>query len=759
MLNFKTIAGVLLAGTACFAASGAGADTIETVVVTGTRAQGHTEANSPVPISVYDAERLATSGFSDIGRALDAISPSVNVSRAQTTASAANTRSITLKGMAPDQVLVLIDGKRWQPSSVLVFNNAVGRGSAPYDLGAIPLNAVERIEVLDDSAAAQYGSDAIAGVVNIILKSNGAGGLYGAQTGITDAGDGFNYDVTGSQGIDLGDGHLTLTGDVRHQDITNRAGPDPRNGGKIDQQAGDPRALDIGFTANAGYAITDDVDSYGSLIVSRRDSVSAPTFRVAGSSPIYPNGFLPEVNPLIWNVTAIGGLKADLGSGLTADLSNSFGFNSAHFDVHNTANDALGLASPTDFYSGTLEYDQDTVNLIVNRDLADILAAGNIAGGLEYRFEHYMITPGTPLSFEQGGAQGFPGFAPRIPVDNSRNAVGLFLDGEAKPVKWLTLGAAGRYDHYSDFGDALTWKATARADLLDWFALRGSLGTGFRAPSLPQQYFSSVVSQITTTGALTRTGTYQVRDPIAIALGATPLKPEKSRDYSAGAVFHPLDNLLVTADWYDIDVRDRIVLSDTLKGPDVTAILLANGVTDVQQVQFFTNAAHTRTEGYEFSASYAVTLDDSNALDAGVQYGQYRTRLLSLAPNPALPSLPLLGATSTGLLISAQPLDKLTSSLTLTHESFAATVNIDHYGPWVSAPLGVAQRFGDKTLFDLLGRVAVTDAIQLSAGVLNVGNAYPDAVTGGGAIGLPFGDEAPFGVNGRSYFAKIQIAN
>jgi iron complex outermembrane receptor protein len=755
----RTITSVLLAGAAALAIPAAHADPVETVVVTGTRAGGHTEANSAVPISVYDDTRLASSGFNDIGQALDSISPSVNMSHSQTSPSAANTRSITLKGMAPDQVLVLVNGKRWQPSSVMVFNNAVGHGSVPYDLGAIPLSAVDRIEILNDSAAAQYGSDAIAGVVNVILKSNSSGGLYGAQAGITDVGDGFTYDLSGSQGFDLGDGHLTLSGDIRHQDITNRATPDPRNGNKIDQGVGDPRALEIGFAADAGYTIRDGIDAYGSLIVSRRDSQSGPTFRLPGTSPLYPNGFLPLVNPEIWDVTAITGVRADLGGGFKADFSNSFGFNSAHFDVHNTANNALGLASPTDFYSGTLEYDQDTVNLAVSRDLADMLFAGNVAAGLEFRTEHYQITPGSALSYQQGGAQGFPGFSPRLPVDNSRNAVSVFLDGEAKPIHWLTLGAAGRYDHYSDFGDSLTAKGTARVDITDWAALRGSLGTGFRAPSLPQQYFSSVVSQITTTGAITRTGTYQVNDPIAAALGARPLKPEKSHNYSAGVVIHPLEDFLVSADWYQINVSDRIILSDQLKGPVVSAILAANGVTDVQQVQFFTNAAHTRTQGYEFSASYRISLEGGYTLDAGLQYGQYRTQLLNLASNPVLPSLPYLGATSTGLLISAQPLDKLTSSLTFTHDIFSATVNVDHFGPWVSAPLGVTQRFGGKTVLDLIGHANLTDTIQFSAGILNLADTYPDIVTGGNALGLPYGDEAPFGVNGRSYFIRLQIAN
>jgi iron complex outermembrane receptor protein len=753
------LASLMLASTAVANTNGADADSFTEVVVTGTRSEGRTAATSSVPIAVYDSDDLQASGFTDLGRVLDSISPAINMSHSQTSPSAANTRSITMKGMSPDQVLVLINGKRWQTSAVLVFNNAVGRGSAPYDLGAIPLSAVQRIEVLSDSAAAQYGSDAIAGVVNVILKSSTAGGSYTAQTGITDKGDGFNYDFSGSQGLRIGGGgHLTLSGDVRHQDATNRATADPRNGDHIDQQVGDPRALDFGVAADAGIPLTTSSDLFGSLLVSRRDSLSAPTFRLPGASVLYPEGYLPQVNPKIWNLTALAGLHTELGAGIRADLSNSYGYNSARFDVRDTANNTLGAASPTEFYSGTERYAQDTVNLTLRRGWADPLP-GNIAAGLEYRHESYEISPGEPLSYEQGGAQGFPGFAPRIPVDNSRGDGSAFLDLEAQPFQRLTLGAAGRLDHYSDFGSAVTWKATARAEATRWLAIRGSIGTGFRAPSLQQEYFSSVVSQINATGALVRTGTYQIRDPIAQALGATGLTPEKSRNYSAGIVLHPLDTLLFTADWYEINVGNRIVLSDQLSGRAVSAVLIANGITDVQQVQFFTNAAHTRTDGYEISTSYSTSLGGDTSVAANVRYGQYHTTLLQLASNPVLPSLPLLGTISKGLLISAQPANKLTSSATLSHHALALTVNVDRFGPWVSAPLGALQSFGGKTLFDLIGRIDLTRKVSIRAGALNFTNVYPDLVKGASAIGLTYGDEAPFGVNGRSYFVALEVVN
>jgi iron complex outermembrane receptor protein len=740
-------------------ASGDAAKLNELVVVTGTRAQGHTEATSSVPIHVYDSDDLRASGFVDLGRAIEAVSPSINMSHSLTSPSAASTRSITMKGMAPDQVLVLINGKRWQSSAVLVFNNAVGRGSAPYDLGAIPLSAVDHIEVLSDGAAAQYGSDAIAGVVNIILKSNSAGGVYSAQSGLTDRGDGWNYDLAGSQGLSLGGGHLSVSGDVRYQDKTNRAVPDPRNHNIIDQQVGDPRALDTGVALDAAYPILPGTDAYGSLIMSRRDSYSAPTFRLPGTSVLYPGGFLPQVNPLIWNATAIAGVRAAIDGGFSIDLSNSYGYNHSRFDVGNTANNALGAASPTEFHSGALRYSQDTVNLTVTHAIPGDVLPGTLAGGVEYRHELYQIAPGDPVSYQNGGAQGFPGFAPRIPVDNSRNAGSAFLDAEANPLHWLTLGASGRYDHYSDFGRAITWKGSVRAALTEGIALRGSLGTGFRSPSLQQQFFSSVVSQINAAGALLRTGTYQVGDPIAQALGATPLRPEKSRDYSAGVTAQPLPGLLLTADWYRIDVNDRIILGDQLSGTAVTAILRSYGITDVQQVQFFTNAAHTRTDGYELSGAYTTGLGQTTSLQTAAQFGQYHTKLLRLDPNPILPALPLLGTISKGLLISAQPRNKLTSSVTLTHVWLALTADVDRYGPWTSAPLGTVQSFSAKTAVDLSAEVKLGPHAAVSVGAMNVTNTYPDLVRGAQALGLSYGDEAPFGVNGRAYFIALRVTN
>lgn len=327
------------------------------------------------------------------------------------------------------------------------------------------------------------------------------------------------------------------------------------------------------------------------------------------------------------------------------------------------------------------------------------------------------------------------------------------------PVRWLIADVAGRFDHYSDFGDALTWKTNLRANLTDWLALRGAAGSGFRAPSLQQQYFSSVVSQINPSGAIVHTGTYQVNDPIARALGSSALKPEQSQNYTAGAVLTPWPGFSLSGDWYEIDVHNRIALSDTLSGAAVTAVLAAAGVSDVQQAQFFTNAAQTRTQGYEVSANYVAAVWEGAFLQTRVQYGQYRTHLISLAANPAIPALPLLGATSKALLTTAQPTDKLTSSLTLNWEPVSATVSVDHYGPWAAAPIGVVQNFSSKTLLNLVTSYDITDTVQFSAGINNVTDQYPDLLVGAAVTGMGFtyGEESPFGVNGRTYFIRLSL--
>lgn len=758
-LNGSALALVLACGTGAqtWAQSVAPAQ-LDEIVVTGTRSPGRTALESVAPIDVISAAALQKQGYVDVARGLEFLEPSVNFARAATTATAANTRPATLRGLSPDQVLVLVNGKRRHATSILNTNNTVGRGSAGVDLDAIPSAAIERIEILRDGAAAQYGSDAIAGVVNIILKSDREGGDATLQYGQTEAGDGAQVSATGHVGLPLGAGRISLTGELRDQDPTNRALVDQRFG-RVTYRFGDPRvrlfsaALDAEHPLGAG-------ELYGFATYADKRSENAAGFRVPGFSPLYPNGFLPKIQPIIRDGSATLGWRAKLADRWNFDLSHSFGYDHARFEVYDTANVSLGLASPTRFNSGAVTYRQDVTDLTLSTPLA-WGAGGNLAGGLQHRYEAYEIESGEPLAYQGLGADGFAGFNPRNPTNRSRTAYAAFVDLELHPVQPITLGAAVRYDNYDDFGGATTWKASARWQVTDILALRATAGVGFRAPSLQQQYFSAVAGA-TSAGVLVTVGTLPVSDPVARALGAEKLKPERSRNLAGGLVFDPGHGLSFTADAFQIEIDDRIALSEQLAGPAVLAVLKSAGITNFQQVRFFTNAVDTTTRGYELTGRFRHDLPGDVSLNLVAGYGRFETKLDTLRANPVLPTLPLLGGKSILYVTKAQPKDKLTASIELIRGPLSLQLSGARFGTYQSQPLVNPQVFGAKTTVDLSARYAVTPAFHISAGVQNLGDARPDPIADQGLViaatggSFPTGEESPIGVNGRSYFVRLQ---
>ena len=730
----------------------------DAIIVTGTRASGRAALQSSTPIDLISGEQLLDSGYPDLGWALNFLQPSVNFARAATTATAANTKPVTLRGLAPDQTLVLVNGKRWHANAVLNVNNSIGRGSAGVDLDSIPESAIERIEILRDGAAAQYGSDAIAGVVNIILKSNASGGRGELLGSITEEGDGESGLASASAGFGLGDGgHLTLSAVLRHQEATNRAFVDQRLG-RVTYRIGDPKATVANAAFDAALPLGGaELYAFGTL--TRKISNNAAGFRTPGFSPLYPDGFLPIIEPHIWDLGGTVGIRGEIQS-FRADLSYGYGYNKADFDVFNTANVSLGLASPTRFDSGGVTYRQHVVDFTLSRPLDQILAGGNIALGGQYRRESYDIRSGEPDAWFGLGADGFAGFNPRNPTNANRNAYAAFLDVELRPIKPLLLGGALRYDDYDDFGGKTTWRATARFDAAPGAALRGTIGTGFKAPSLQQQYFSAVQGALSR-GQLVTVGTLPVSDPVAAALGAMPLKPERSRNITAGVVFGPFDGFSFTADYFHIRIRDRIALSEQLGGASVAAILAGAGITNFQQIRFFTNAIDTTTEGVEATAHWQGKIAPDTRLTLSAGYGWFKTTLDKLRSNPVLPGLPLLGTKSLLLATEGQPKNKFTFQAGLVHGRFDAQLNLAAFGTYRAAPLVAAQTFGGKEVFDLAAGYELSPGIRLGAGVQNLFDAFPDpiidqaqaiAATGGS---FPTGEETPIGVNGRTYFARL----
>lgn len=730
------------------------------IVVTGTRGQGRPVEKAAAPIDRIGGERIEATGFTDLGRALNFIEPSVNFARAATTATAANTKSITLRGLAPDQTLVLVNGKRRHANSVLNVNNSIGRGAAGVDLDLIPESAIDRIEILRDGASAQYGSDAIAGVVNIILKSDRRGASGWFQGGTTDAGDGDNGVGSATLGLPIGSsGHVTLTGLYRRELPTNRALIDQRFN-RVTYRIGDPDVSLGSFSIDAATGLgTGELYAFGTA--GRKISNNAAGFRVPGFSAAQPNGFLPIIELSIDDYAATFGYRADLGSDIAFDLSQGWGYNQARFKVFDTANVSLGATSPSSFDSGAVRYQQFVTDLTLSKPLT-FLAGGNIAVGGQFRHEKYAIISGEPNAYVGLGADGFSGFNPRNPTDASRDAYAGFIDLELRPLKQILLTGAVRYDHYGDFGGKATWRAGARFEPVEGFALRGTISTGFKAPSLQQQFFSAVQGA-TSAGVLVTVGTLPVTDPAAIALGAQPLKPERSRNISAGAIVTPFPGLSLSGDYFQIILKDRIALSEQLSGTAVVNVLRAAGITNFSQARFFTNAVDTTTEGFEIAARWRTKIGRGVRLNLSAGYGYFKTNLDTLRPNPVLPTLPLLATRSILLLTKGQPIDKFTLSADLQAGRVGITANVAAFGTYSGLPAVNVQQFTAKTTADFGASFRITDWLRLSGGVQNAFDARCDGFADNGLAAVisstggsfPTGEECPIGLNGRSYYARL----
>jgi iron complex outermembrane receptor protein len=735
-------------------ASGVG---VAELVVVGSRGHPRLATETAAPVDVFSSAALEASGQNDLNKVLELAAPSFNYPRTSSGPSVAGARPATLRGLSPDEVLVLINGKRRHASSILNFNNGPFRGAVPVDYGMIPVTAIARVEVLRDGAAAQYGSDAIAGVIDIVLKQESHGGEASVQLGETERGQGRTLILTGQKGLAVGDGgFVTVSGEVRDRGDTNAAEIDPRFG-RVTSTLGDPQTTDVDLVLNAELPLSHDRALYGFVTAGRRYAESSPLFRAPTVAPaFYPNGFLPRVNLDLGDVGADVGARGEAG-GWAWDLSDTFGYSKSDYRVGTSVNTSLGSISPTSFYGGGARYAQDLVDLTLDRSF-QVMAGAHLAAGLEYRWEAYKIVSGDPASYFLAGAQGFPGFHPPTPVDVSRHALSVFLDGELSPVKGLDLGLAGRYEDYSDFGSDTTGKASAFWRVREGLALRATASTGLRAPSLQQQYFSTVTSQLNA-GLLQNVGTFAVSDPISIALGASPLRPEKSTSLSGGVVLTPGHGLMLTLDVYRIDIDDRIALSENLQGPAVTAILLAHGVTNAAVARFFTNASDTRSQGWEATAQWDTQVGPEARLGATFAYGSFDTDVRRLATNPVLPALPLLGAGSIDLVTDAQPRNKAVLDAMLTWRAWRLAAAVTVFGAYrTTNAAGTANiTLEGQTALDLSATWRLRDRYDLQFGVLNATDAYPSRVPGEGT-GRPYPELDPLGTNGREYYMRFTVA-
>jgi iron complex outermembrane receptor protein len=526
-------------------------------VIVGSRAAG-TAAEKAVPVDVFTREQIEdASGTTETNQIVQSLSPSFNFPRPTITDGTDSVRPATLRNLGPDQLLVLVNGKRRHLSALVNVNNSVGRGSSGVDLNAIPSPAIERIEVLRDGAAAQYGSDAIAGVINIVLKSGVDPLTLGVRGGTTTHSDGELLDVNGTWGAAVGRGSINLTAEYRDRNETNRASRDPRDqvvvgdaGSNAVPQPnhhwGDSEATDIIGFLNANIPLNDDATTsfYAFGGWSRRDGSHGGFYRRALQDTnwpqIYPLGFLPLIEPDVEDYSATGGIRGVV-SNVFWDASAQYGHNRFDFNLRNTLNTSLGPTIPpnkTTFYAGGLEFNHFLANLDLTREF-DVGLAGplNVAGGLEYRHENFRQIEGEPDSYRDGGvpnqlggkaapgAQVFPGYRPSNLVDTGRDSYAVYLDFEADVLKTVRIGLAGRFEDYSDFGDTSDGKITLRFQPIQPLVFRAAASTGFRAPSLSQANFSSVSTTFLQVGGVLtpfEVATFRVESPEAAVLGAEP---------------------------------------------------------------------------------------------------------------------------------------------------------------------------------------------------------------------------------------------
>ncbi|HWJ70538.1 MAG TPA: TonB-dependent receptor [Sphingobium sp.] len=760
----------------------------EEIVVTGTRVAGRTRLDTTSPVDVLSGEALRAQGTSELGQALSTIAPSIDFPRSAAVDATDSIRPATLRGLSPDQTLVLINGVRGHASALLNTNGSVGRGASAFDLNTIPTVALDRVEVLRDGASAQYGSDAIAGVINLRLREAREGGgatvSYGQYVTEVEpalssrsAHDGKTVNASAWQGFALGDdGFLTVSGDYLKRNATSRGDIDTRvTPARVTSRFGDPEVEQYTVFANFGAPVGDRWTLYGYGGYQNRDSTGIALPRVPSNpnnvAAIYPDGFLPFINVKSQDINAQLGLRGDVGEWMV-DLNASYGRNILDFHTRDTLNSTYGAASKTDFYSGRLAYDQWTGGVDVTRrlDLGSNRTL-NVALGVEGRREGFKEEAGEPASYDRGplgadvalgsGAQGFAGFRPVDAGKFSRNNIGAYVDLEAQ-LDNLTLGAAGRYEHYSDFGSNGTGKLSIRYDFTPAFALRATASTGFRAPSLQQSNFSFTQSTAIN-GVIVDVRTFPTSNPAAVALGARPLEPEKSTNLSVGSVVR-LGGFEFTVDAYRIHIRDQLALSENLltSNPTVAAILAP---LNVGGGRFFINGISSTAQGVDIVAHYRINTASAGRFDLTAA-GNYNDVTLTKVPiaTGGLAGVTLFSQQRITSLEQGTPSVKGTLTADWSLNNLGATVRANYYGTAIQPAPNVVDyvRTGRHTLIDIEARVKLLDRATLALGANNLFDVYPDRVApmngnnyNAGATAFPY--YSPFGFNGRYVYARVGV--
>lgn len=749
---------------------------IEDIVIVGNRSVKRTKLETPVPVDVINIDKIQRSSPQMTAQdLLNYVVPSFNSVRQSASDGTEHIDPVSLRGIGPDQVLVLLNGKRRHTTSLVNYQNTVGNGSVGTDLSTIPIIAIEKIEVLRDGAAAQYGSDAIAGVINIILKKN-SGASASLTYGLSGRNDGETYQAGVNYGASIGknDGFINLSLQLSHRGKTTRTqnhdldifgknfayefadNPDEareqddlmlkKEGLTRDDfnfQIGDAQIRQGQLFFNSEYPLNDNLKFYSFGGFSIKEGKGYGFRRLPSEDfnivkEIYPYGFQAVLGSQIYDVSYAVGAKYNVNNWLI-DLSNTFGSNTFKYNVSNTNNASLGIKSPTSFYAGSHSFLQNTVNLDVAKNIKNF----NIAFGGEFRFEQYQIKAGDEASYTQydidgnvavdgsqvigaGGSQSFIGFSPANALKKDRNSTAVYADVSYDLDKKLSIDLAGRFENYSDFGNTLNGKLALRYEFVKNYAVRAAVGTGFRAPSLQQQYFNNSYADISTSGLkIVTKGIFRNDSQAARDLNFDKLKQETSVNASAGFTFKPLNNLFITIDGYWIRVKDRIVITS-----NITDERLAN--YGVESGRFFANAIDTETKGIELVATYDWKLGSGNLnINLAGNYTETKITDFHFPEKIDTPRDEYFGPDQINIIETLSPKTKASLGLNYGIGRFNFLVRNTYFGKVIrdGFPFGVVQEFSPKVVTDVSVGYNLTKNINLTVGANNVFDVFPDLQT------------------------------
>ena len=809
---------------------------VEKIAVVGTRAAPRSVGDSPVPVDIISSDEFQNQGATDMVSMMQTVVPSFNVNDQPINDASTLVRPANLRGMASDHTLVLVNGKRRHRSAVITFlGGGLSDGAQGPDISVIPSSALKQVEVLRDGAAAQYGSDAIAGVVNFVLKDADEGGMFEARYGSYYEGDGDMMQVSGNIGLPLSEnGFINLSAEYRTSDPTSRSVQRDDAAALIaagNTFVADPAQIwgspeikdDIKVFANLGLELSDNAEAYmfgnyaereveggfyyrnphnrggvndggtdadGNQLLLVGDltgdmSGNCPTDILVGDNVLqnpryieevannpdcfafnemFPGGFTPRFGGTVQDMSLVFGTRGELANEIGYDVSLNLGQNEIDFAISNTINPSMGPETPTSFKPGTYVQSEQTLDI----DLTKPIEVGlneplYLAGGFQYRHESYEAKAGDIASYTIGplasqgfgiGSNGFPGLSNKSQGEASRNNIAFYLDAELYLTDDFLVAAAVRYEDFSDFGNTTKGKLSARYQVTDSIAFRGAYSTGFKAPTIGQSTVRNVTTAFGSSGQLEDQATLPPTDPISVQKGGTPLTPEESVSMSFGVVAEFDNGLFLTADYYNIEVTDRISTTSAiaLTEEDIAA-LLAQGVSDASSfsaVKFFTNDFDTTTEGLDVVANYSQDMFGGET-KYSLAYNWTSTTVDQASEN--------ITPERVRMLEDNLPATRWSFTANHTNGDWRVLGRLNYYGSIFEDHLDSGlpiDNIGSELSLDVEVGYSVSENLQLVVGAKNALDEYPDRNTqyDNEIAGAAYPVTSPLGINGGFYYVR-----